>query len=118
MMLDKIGFPVPTLFAYAAALGEFLGGIAMLIGVHTKHAGYLLSFIMLVAIAGAHHFGFGPMGFSWMAIELPLAYLVMSLAVTQLGPGSMVLMSCPGSCCKSACGCGKKECGVCAVEKK
>lgn len=117
-MVANIGFPAPMFFAYVAALIEFLGGIALLVGVHTKHAGYLLSLVMLVAIGGAMRFGFGPMGFSWLSIELPVMLLAMSLAVAWLGPGSMVLMHCPGNCCKNMCGCGKQECKTCTPDKK
>lgn len=115
-MVGKMGFPAPAFFAYAAAIVEFLGGIMLLVGTHTKHAAYLLAFVMLVAIGGAMHFGFGPNGFSFMSIELPLVLLVTSLAVAFIGPGSMVLMHCPGKCCK--CDCGKKDCKMCTPGDK
>ena len=117
-VVGKIGFPASALFAYLAALIELLGGVAMLVGVHTKQAGYLIAFVMLVAISGVFHFGFRPTGFSFTSIELALAYMVMSLAIAWIGPGSMVLMHCPGSCCKGACGCGQKDCKTCTPDAK
>ncbi len=117
-MVGKMGFPLPAVFAYIAALIEFIGGIMMLIGIHVKHAGYGLAAVMLVALLGAHRLGFGPTGFSFASIELPLAYFFMSLAVAFLGPGCMVLMRCPGKCCQGACDCGKKGCQMCKTGDK
>jgi putative oxidoreductase len=114
----KMGFPAPALFAYLAALIEFLGGIAVLIGFHVKHAGYLIALVMAIAIGGALNFGFGPTGFSFAKIELALVYLVMSLSIAWLGAGSMVLMNCPGGCCKGKCDCNKKDCKMCNGDKK
>lgn len=117
-MIGKMGFPMPAFFAYVAAIIEFVGGIALLIGIHTKHAAYLISLVLLVALGGAHRFGFGPTGFSFASIELPLAYLTMALAIAWIGPGTMVLMQCPGKCCKGQCDCNKKDCKMCASGDK
>lgn len=109
MMVDKLGFPMPAVFAYLAALTEFLGGLAMLAGVYTRYAGYGLAIVMLVAIALAKKFAY-PM------IELDLTLFAMALAVAWIGPGSMVVMkNCPGDC---SCNCGKDGCGMCGKAGK
>jgi uncharacterized membrane protein YphA (DoxX/SURF4 family) len=53
-MIDKIGFPAPALFAYLAALTEFIGGLALLAGIGTTVASGLLVIVMLVAILAVH----------------------------------------------------------------
>lgn len=49
-MVAGIGFPLPVVFAYAAALSEFLGGIALALGVFPRVATLFLGFVMLVAL--------------------------------------------------------------------
>jgi putative oxidoreductase len=110
MMIGKIGFPMAGVFAYIVAIGEFVGGLAMLAGVYTKYAGYFLAFIMAVVVVIVKKFAY-PM------VELDLALLVMSLAIAWMGPGSMVVMkNAPGDC--SNC-CGNKDgCKMCAPGSK
>ncbi len=50
----NLGFPMPTLFAWAAAMSEFMGGILLALGLVTRFAGFFISFTMLVAILGVH----------------------------------------------------------------
>lgn len=85
-MVGKLGFPLPGLFAYAAALTEFLGGIAMLLGVFTNIVGWLLAIVMLVAFGMVKKFGI-PAG------EIDLTLLVMSVSLALMGPGKYSLMS-------------------------
>lgn len=107
-MVDRMGFPLPALFAYLAALTECIGGIAMLAGAYTRYAGYLLAIVMLVAMGLAKKFAY-PM------IELDLTLFAMALAVAWIGPGSFVLMKnmVQGGCC-----CGKKDCAACSPGDK
>src|SRR5260221_10270001 len=49
-MVAKIGFPMPVFFAYCAALAEFVGGIAILLGVFTSIFTVLVSINMLVVL--------------------------------------------------------------------
>ena len=49
MMLAGLAFPAPALFAYLVALVEFIGGIAVLLGVWTKLFGLLIAVDMIVA---------------------------------------------------------------------
>ena len=52
--VTEMGFPVPTAFAWAAALTEFLGGILLALGLFTRPAALALTFNMAVAAFVAH----------------------------------------------------------------
>lgn len=45
----KMGFPIPALFAWAAALSEFVGGIFLALGFTTKPSAVFITITMLVA---------------------------------------------------------------------
>ena len=79
-MVAKLGFPAPEFFAYAAALSEFLGGIAILLGIWTKVFSVLVGFVMLVAIFGIKHHAY-PMS------DVDTALLAIVIAVYLAGPG-------------------------------
>ncbi len=49
-----LGFPAPTLFAWAAALAEFAGGIGLALGLFTRISSFFVAFTMFVAAFGAH----------------------------------------------------------------
>lgn len=49
-MVMGIGFPMPVFFAYAAALSEFLGGIALILGIFPRVATFFLGCVMLVTL--------------------------------------------------------------------
>lgn len=49
-----LGFPLPGLFAWAAALGEFAGGILVAAGLLTRPAALAIVVTMLVAAFGRH----------------------------------------------------------------
>jgi putative oxidoreductase len=75
----NIGFPLPTLFALAATLAEFLGGILLAIGLFTRQAAAALTVSMAVAVY--YHLS------SDMRFELAALYLAISLAFC-LGPAT------------------------------
>ncbi len=50
----NLGFPLPTLFAWAAGLSEFLGGVLLALGFLTRISSFFIAFTMLVAIVGVH----------------------------------------------------------------
>ena len=79
--LEQMGFPFPIVFAWAAALSEFLGGIFIVIGFKTRIAAMFVFFTMSVAafIAHAHD----PFNIK----ELALAYWTMSLTLILTGAG-------------------------------
>jgi putative oxidoreductase len=50
-----IGFPVPTAFAWAAAMAEFLGGACLALGLFTRVAAFFICFTMATALVGVHY---------------------------------------------------------------
>lgn len=83
----NLGFPMPTLFAWAAAMSEFLGGIFLALGLFTRVAGFFIAFTMLVAILGVH--GADP----YQKKELAFMYFFIALAFTIKGAGDWSLDS-------------------------
>ena len=83
-MVGRLGFPAPAFFAYAAALTEFVGGIAILLGAFTTVASGLMVIVMLVAI-------FGAKGFKFPMIDADVALLAMAVAIGLMGPGRFSL---------------------------
>ena len=77
-----MGFPIPEVFAWAAALSEFGGGILLVLGLATRPAA-LMVFITMAVAAFIRH---GDDPFSKK--ELALAYWVISGAVLCLGAGA------------------------------
>jgi putative oxidoreductase len=96
-MLDNLGFPIPVIFAYLVAIVEFLGGIALVLGLYTRCAALLLAIVMIVALLIAH-IG-GPFG----QAELPLALLAGTIGIWAGGGGNWKIMKgfsecmCPNS---------------------
>ena len=77
----ELGFPVPVVFAWAAAFSEFLGGIFLALGLFTRLAGFFIAFTMLVAILGVH--GADP----YQKKELAFMYFFVALAFMIKGSG-------------------------------
>lgn len=50
----SIGFPFPELFAWAAGLSEFLGGIFLALGFLTRISSFFIACTMLTALIGVH----------------------------------------------------------------
>jgi putative oxidoreductase len=82
--LGRLGIPAPGLAAPIVTLVEFLGGLALVLGLYTRYAAALLAVDMLVAIVTYHlpHGFFAPKG-----VEYPLTLLAANLALVLLGPG-------------------------------
>lgn len=101
--LAGMGFPVPIVFAWAAALAEFVGGLAVALGIFTRWAAALAAVTMFVA-GFMRHRALGHLA-SWLGIapaseetakawgnpELALTYLAIFVAVALLGPGRFAL---------------------------
>lgn len=50
----NLGFPLPTFFAWAAALSEFAGGAFLALGLFTRISSFLIVCVMTVAVLGVH----------------------------------------------------------------
>lgn len=81
----NLGFPLPTVFAWAAALSEFLGGIFLALGLFTRVSAFFIAFTMMVAILGVH--GADP----YQKKELAFMYLFIAGAFMIKGSGDWSL---------------------------
>lgn len=89
--VESLGFPAPTLFAWAAALAEFGGGLLLALGLLTRPAALLIVLTMGVAAFGAHA------NDPWLAAqarggaskEMALLFLIPSLMFLLTGPGHL-----------------------------
>ena len=82
----KMGVPMPGLLGPFVAVVEFVGGIALIIGLLSRIAAAGLAFDMLVAILLVHLSAgfFLPAGY-----EFALVLFASSLAIALAGPGSL-----------------------------
>ncbi|MGQ0794135.1 MAG: DoxX family protein [Deltaproteobacteria bacterium] len=81
----ELGFPMPEVFAWAAALSEFLGGILIALGLGARISALLLFATMATAAFLQH--GADPIDVK----EKALLFLAMSGAIALLGPGKLSL---------------------------
>ena len=73
----KMGFPAPELFAWAAALAEFTGGIGLALGLFTRISSFFIAFTMLVAIVGVHlRDPFGKQELAFLYLFIAVAFLL------------------------------------------
>lgn len=77
----SLGFPAPSLFAWAAGLSEFVGGVLLAIGLLTRPAGFFIAATLGVAAFVQHA------GDSFGDRELALAYFVVGVAFAVMGAG-------------------------------
>lgn len=113
-MVTGLGFPAPTLFAYAAALTEFFGGIAILLGIFTSVASVLGAIVMLVALFMVKKFAFP-------ASDIDVSLLASLVAIFCLGAGRFSLasafkMNSAGCCGNNTCCDSDKDDAI--VDKK
>ncbi len=80
-----MGFPLPTVFAWAAALSEFAGGILLTLGLATRTSAFLIFMTMFVAAFIRHG------GDPFKVKELALAYWTASGALVLTGGGKFAL---------------------------
>ena len=76
----EMGFPIPVLFAWAAALSEFVGGAFLALGFVTRLSSFLIAFTMATALLGVHRAD--PFG------KQELAFLYLFIAVAFMFKGS------------------------------
>lgn len=69
----------------AAGLGEFCGGLSVLLGVKTRWGAAILAFVMVVAMLGVKI----PSGKNF---ELDMAYFSMAISLILTGPGPYTLL--------------------------
>ena len=77
----EMGFPAPGLFAWAAALAEFAGGLLLAFGLVTRPAG--LSLLITMAVAAFVRHGGDP----FAKRELALLYGAVALLFMLVGAG-------------------------------
>ena len=82
------GVPLPAITAPVVSVVEFLGGLALLLGIGTRWAALLIAIDMLGAIAFVHGKNgfFLPNGF-----EYAFVLLLANVALTLTGPGVLAL---------------------------
>jgi putative oxidoreductase len=86
---EMLGFHPGTLFAVAAGLGEFGGGVLTALGLFGPCGPALVILVMLVALVAVHRRN----GFfvTSNGIEVPLIYAAAALAFGMAGPGAFAL---------------------------
>ena len=77
---------LPAFLAYGALVGEVLAPLAIIFGLFTRGAAAVVAFNMVVAIAMVHLGAVNPQTGGW-AVELPMLYLLSSLALVFTGGG-------------------------------
>ncbi|MBI3695974.1 MAG: DoxX family protein [Acidobacteria bacterium] len=86
--LGTLGIPAPMLSAVVVTSVEFLGGLALVLGLFTRWAALALAVNMLVAILTAHlQAGF----FTPKGYEYALSLLGASVALALTGPGAVAV---------------------------
>ena len=78
----KIGFPAPTLFAWAAGFSEFAGGLLLALGLFTRISGLFIAITMTVALFGVHFSN------AFSMKEKALLFLFIGLAFMFKGAGN------------------------------
>ncbi|MEA3374541.1 MAG: DoxX family protein [Campylobacterota bacterium] len=85
-MLSSAG--MPEFFAYGVFIGEIIAPLMLVMGYYSRIAAAILAFNMFTAIYLAHASSiFSLNKFGAPLIELPLLYMVLSIAIFLFGPG-------------------------------
>ncbi len=72
----EMGFPVPVVFAWAAALSELVGGALLALGFCTRPAAFFIACTMLTALLGVHlHDPFGIQEKAFLYLFIAIAFL-------------------------------------------
>ncbi len=86
--MAKLGVPLPMVAGVVVTLVEFLGGIALILGLALRPAALLLAIDMLVAVllVGLPNGFFAPRG-----VEYPLSLLAVNIGLVLMGAGAASL---------------------------
>ncbi len=87
--VHKMGVPIAPVFGTAAALAEFLGGLALIFGFFTRYAAFCFACVMAVAVFKVHL----PNGFfaKGDGYEYPLVLFVAAVSLVFSGAGPISL---------------------------
>ena len=103
-MMQGIGLPMPMFWAWLVALVEFVGGIAVILGVFNRVVAALLAINMVVALLTVHvKMPYGS------ATEFPIVLLGALISLHLIGPGKCALMGRKNEECRCAEGCEPGE---------
>ena len=83
-LVQRMGFPMPVVFAVASALAESLGAVLLIVGLGTRWAALAVGFNLAVAVGlelSKHS----------SAVELPGVYLIAVAAIGIAGAGKFSL---------------------------
>ena len=106
------GFPAAAFCAYLVSLVEFIGGLAVILGVYVRIAAKLLGIILVVAILAVHV----RMGHAFQMWALPFVALGGCLALMGVGGGAYQISKKECFCGKMS-GCEDKK-GLCGSDEK
>ena len=87
--LAKTGLPLPYVSAVLATAAEFGGGLALLLGLHTRWAAVPVAITMLTAMLTVHL----KRGFFLPGVEYTLTLLAAAIALMLAGGGALSLDS-------------------------
>ena len=79
--VEDMGFPLPALFAWAAAVSEFLGALLVAIGLATRPAAFLAACTVATAFFIRHQ------GDSFETREKAFLYMAGFIAIMLVGSG-------------------------------
>jgi putative oxidoreductase len=83
-LVQRMGFPVPVVFAVASALAESVGAVLLIVGFGTRWAALAIAFNLAIAVGleiSKHS----------AAVELPSVYLIAVAAIGIAGAGGYSL---------------------------
>lgn len=83
--VTNLGFPAPSLFAWAASLAEFLGGAFLALGLFTRISSFFVAFTMATAAFGVH------LNDPFQKKELALLYFFIAFCFMLKGAGDWSL---------------------------
>ncbi|MFT5444102.1 MAG: putative oxidoreductase [Myxococcota bacterium] len=84
-IIAALDFPAPALFAWAAGMSEFVGGLLLAVGLMTRPAAATVAITMGIAVFGQHADD------PFQARELATLYGAIALAFTLTGSGRLGL---------------------------